>query len=223
MRLHFAHHHVRIRHCQRSATPVAGGARVCARALRPYAKTRTVKRQNRATPRRHGVDAHHRRAHAHARHLRFKLALKLAGVVRYIGRRTAHVKTDHFVMPGNRRRTGHANDAPSRAAQNCILALKYMRICQAARRLHEEQLDARHFACHLLDVAAKDGRQVGVHHRRVAPAHKLHHRAGFMRGADLREADLVRDALGSFFMRGIAVTMHKNDRNASFPTSVLNS
>jgi hypothetical protein len=138
------------------------------------------------------VDAHHRRAHAHAGHLGLELALELAGVVRHVGGRAAHVKANHALVAGEFGRTGHAHDAARRAAQDRVLALERMGIGQPARRLHEEQLHARHLARHLLHVAAQDGREVGIDHRGVAPADELHHRAGLvMRGADLREADLA--------------------------------
>jgi hypothetical protein len=92
------------------------------------------------------VDAHHRRAHAHAGHLGFELALELAGVVRDVGGRAAHVEADHLGVAGQLRRARHADDAAGRAGQDRVLALEGMRIGQAAGRLHEEQLHARHLA-----------------------------------------------------------------------------
>ena len=49
----------------------------------------------------------------------------------------------------------------------------------------------------------------------LLPADKLHHRAGFMRRADLREADFLRNPLGSLFMFGVAIAVHKYNRNAA--------
>ena len=112
-------------------------------------------------------------------------------------------------------RPGHAHNTARRPAQNRVLALENMCIGEATRRLHEEQLYARHLAGHLLHVAAQDGRQVGIHHGRIAPADKLHHRAGFMRAADLREPNVLRNAFGRLFMRRVAVTVHKNDGNTA--------
>jgi hypothetical protein len=182
---------------RRPAAPVAGRAGVGARALRADAEARTVELEDRAAARRHGVDAHHGCAHAHAGHLGLELALELAGVMRDVGGGAAHVEADHLGMAGKRRRAGHAHDAAGRAAQDGVLALEHMRVGQAARRLHEEQLHARHLAGDLLHVAAQDGREVGIDHGGVAAADELHHRAGFVRGADLREADFARDAFGA--------------------------
>ena len=91
----FAQHHVGVGHGERPATPVAGRARVGASTLRPDPKARAVKRQDGAATRRHSVDAHHGRAHAHAGHLGLELALKLAGKVRHVGGSAAHVKANH--------------------------------------------------------------------------------------------------------------------------------
>ena len=96
-----------------------------------------------------------------------------------------------------------------------------MGIGEAARRLHEKEFDARHLAGHLLHIAAQDGREIGIDHGGVAAADELHHRAGFMRGADLREADFCRNALGGFFMIGIPVAMHEYDGNTAQPLLIL--
>ena len=145
-RLDLAHHHVGIGHRQRAAAAVTGRAGIGAGAARPDAKARAVEFQDRAAAGRHGVDAHHRRAHAHAGHLGLELALELAGVVRHVGGGAAHVEADHLVVPRQAGGARHADDAAGRARQDRVLALEGMRIGQAARRLHEEQLDARHLA-----------------------------------------------------------------------------
>jgi hypothetical protein len=66
VRLDLAEHHVGIGDRQRPAAAVAGRARVGAGALGPDAKARAVEMQDRAAAGGHRVDAHHRRAHAHA-------------------------------------------------------------------------------------------------------------------------------------------------------------
>ena len=219
-RLDLAHHHVRIRHRERSAAAVARRPRIGARALRPDAKARTVELEDRATAGRHGVDAHHRRAHAHARHLRLELALELAGVVRHVGGRSTHVEADHLVMAAELGRPGHAHDAAGRARQDGVLALEGVGIGESARRLHEEQLHARHLRGHLLHVPAQDGRQVGVDHRGVATADELHHRARLMRRADLGEARLFRDTRSRLLVRRETVAVHEDDGNAAQPRVV---
>ena len=105
----------------------------------------------------------------------------------------------------------HADDAARGAREDRVLALEHLGIREAARRLHEEQLHARHFAGHLVHIAAQDGREVGVHHRGVTPAHQLHHGAGGVRCAHLREARFARNACGGFFVRGVAVAVHEHD------------
>ena len=214
-RLDLAQHHVGVRHRQRAATAVAGRAGVGTRALRTHAKARTVKRQQRAATGRHGVDAHHGRAHAHAGHLGLELALEFAGVVAHVGGGAAHVKANDLLNAGNGRGPRHAHNATGRAAQNRVLALEGVGIGQAAAGLHEEQLHARHLASHLLHIAAQDGRQVGIDHRGVAAADELHHRAGFMRGADLGEAHLAGQPGRRLFMGGVAVAMHEHNRNTA--------
>jgi hypothetical protein len=161
------------------------------------------------------VDAHHRRAHAHAGHLGLELALELAGVVAHVGGGAAHVEADHALHAGQFGRPGHADDAAGRAGQDRVLALEGVRVGQAAGGLHEEDLHARHLAGHLLHVAAQDRRQVGVHHRGVAPADELHHRAGLVAGADLGEADLPGDARGGLLVRGEAVAVQEDDGHAA--------
>ena len=209
--LHLAHHHVRIRHSQRPATAVTGRARVGPRALRPHPKTRTVIGQDRTTTCGHGVDAHHGRTHAHTRHLGFKLALELSGKVRHIGGRAAHVKTNHLVVSRQLRRAGHAHNAARRTTQNGVLARKHLRVCQAARRLHEHQFHARHLAGHLVHIAPQNRRQIRIHHRGVTPADQLHHRAGLVRSAHLCEAHFTRQTSGGQLVCGVTPSVHEHD------------
>ncbi|MNV43589.1 hypothetical protein D3C71_1353050 [compost metagenome] len=156
-RLHLAHHHVGIGHGQRAAPAVAHRAWVGACALGAHSEAGTVVGQHRAAASRHRVDAHHGGAHAHTSDVGFELALERTGVVTHISGRSAHVKADDLFMPGQARRARHAYDATCGPRQNRILALEGTRIGEAPRRLHEEQLDARHLAGDLLHIAAQDG------------------------------------------------------------------
>jgi hypothetical protein len=216
-RLHLAHHHVGIGHGQRPAPAVTGRTRVGPRALRPHPKPRTVIGQQGAAACRHGVDAHHGRTHAHTRHLGFELALELPGKVRHIGGRAAHVKTNHLVVPRQLGRAGHTHNAARRAAQDGVLARKHLGVGQTARRLHEHQFHTRHFAGHLVHIAAQDRRQIRVHHRGVAPADQLHHRAGLVRGADLREADFTRQTRRHLLVRRVPPAVHEHHRHRPHP------
>ena len=100
--------------------------------------------------------AHHRCAHSHSSNLCLELALKLAGKMRDIGGGSAHVEADHFLDPSDGRRACHSNNSTRRATQDRILARKGMGIGQAPRRLHEEQIDARHLQRYPRYVAAQD-------------------------------------------------------------------
>ena len=213
--LHLADHEVGVGHSQRAAAPVAGGPGVGACALRADAKALAIKLQERAAAGGYGMNAHHRRTHAHPGHLRLKLALELARVVRHIGGGAAHVKADDLVHARNGGCTGHADNAAGGPAQNGVFALKRMCICQPARGLHEIQLHARHLGGHLFNITAQDGRQVGIDHGGVAAADELHHRAGFMRGADLRETGSFSQPSRRFFVRREAVTVHEHNGHAA--------
>ena len=214
-RLDLAEHDVRIGHGQRAAAPVTGRAGVGAGALRADAEARSVEAQDGAAAGRHGVDAHHRRAHAHAGHLGLELALEGAGVVGHIGRGAAHVEADHLPVASQGRGAGHADDAAGRAGQDGVLALEVVGVGQAAAGLHEEQRHTRHLGRHLVDIAPQDGREVGVDHGGVAPAHELHHGAGLVRGADLGEAGLPGQPGRCLFMRRMPVTVHEHDGHAA--------
>ena len=215
LRLDLAQQHVRIGDGQRAAAPVARRPGIRARAVRPGAQPRAVEAEDRAAARGHGVDAHHRRAHAHAGHLRLERALELAGEVRHVGRRTAHVEADDVAEVGQLRRAHHADDAAGRAGQDRVLALERVRVGQAARRLHEEQLHAGHLARHLFDVAAQDGREVGIDDGGVAAADQLHQRTRPVRRAHLREADLARQLRRRRLVLREPVAVHEHDRHAA--------
>ena len=200
--------------------------------MRPDPKARAVKRQDGAATRRHSVDAHHGRAHAHAGHLGLELALKLAGKVRHVGGSAAHVKANHPHCGIGRKRlarlgqsqlrgASHADNAARRAAEDGILAGKLPGPGQAARGLHKEQRHAGHLGRHLGHVAAQDGRQVGVHHRGVTAADQLHQRAGLVRGTDLGVAHRLGQPLGRLLVRGVAVAVQKNYRHTAQPLAVL--
>ena len=221
--LNFAHHHIGIGHGQRPTAAVARWPRVGACAFRAHTKASTIKLQNGAATGRHRVNAHHGRAHAHTGHLGFKLTLELACKVADIGGGATHVKANH---PGLARqalamgksqlgRARHAHNATGRARQNGVFALKRMGVGQAPRRLHEVKRHAWHFRGHLLDVAPQNRREVGIDHRGVAPADEFHQGAGLVRGADLGEAQLLRQGRRLRLMRGIAVTMHEHNGHAA--------
>jgi hypothetical protein len=202
-RLDLAEREVGIGHRQRPAAAIARRPRVRAGALRADAKARAVEGEDRAAAGGDGVDRHHRRPHANAGDARLERALELASVVADVGRGAAHVEADDLdrlaVVAGDAElgRAHHADDAAGRAGQDRVLALERIRLREAARRLHEVELDAGHLGGDLVDVAAQDRRQVGVDDGRVAAADELHHRADAVRNAHLREAGRASDPFRS--------------------------
>ncbi len=182
VRLQLAQHHIRIGHGQRSATAIAGRAGVCAGRIRAGLQTVVLIMQDRTATGGHGVNAHHWRANAHARHFRVEGAFIFSVIMGHVRRGAAHVEADHLVEAGKPRRLHHADHAAGRAGKDRVLALKLVGRRQAARRHHE--FEARAFAVlvdaqfrrHAAYIARQDRRQVGVHHRCVATTHQLDQR-----------------------------------------------
>ena len=100
LRLQLPEHDIAIGHGQRTAAAITSGTRIRACGIGTDAITAAVEVQNGAAARGHRVYAHHRRAHAHARDLRLECPLELAGEVRDIGRRAAHVESDDALESG---------------------------------------------------------------------------------------------------------------------------
>src|SRR5262249_1978914 len=87
LRLDLAEHDVRVGHGRRPAAAVARRPGIGAGRVGADAVARAVEAQDRAAAGGHRVDAHHRRAHAHAGYPRLELALELPGVVGDVGGR----------------------------------------------------------------------------------------------------------------------------------------
>ncbi len=225
LRLDLAKHDVAVGDRQRAAAAVAGGPRIGAGAVRADAVAGAVEVQDRAAAGGYRVDAHHRRAHAHTGDLGLEHALELAGKMRDVGRGAAHVEADHALEAGQPAGAHHADDAAGGAGQDAILALEGACIGQTTAGLHELQIHARQLAGHLVDVAAQDGRQVGVHHSRVAARHQLHEGADLVRHGHLGEADLARDTACRRLVLRVAVAVHEDDgdRTQAAPEGLLES
>ena len=87
--------HIGVGDRQRAAAAVAGGPGIGAGALGPDAEARAVEAQDRAAAGRHGVDLHHRRAHAHAGDLGLEAPARSSPAKwRDVGRGAAHVEAD---------------------------------------------------------------------------------------------------------------------------------
>jgi hypothetical protein len=122
---------------ERPAAAVAFRSGIGAGAVGTDPEARAVEMQDRAAARRHGVDQHHRGAHAHARHLGLEGALVLAVEMRDVGRGAAHIEADQMREAGFASGLRHADHAGGRPGQNRILPLKQFGGGEAARRHHE--------------------------------------------------------------------------------------
>jgi hypothetical protein len=190
-RLDSAQHHIGIGDGQRPAPPIACRPRMRTGRVRPDPQAGAIEMQDRTAAGGHGVDAHHRRAHAHPGHQRVECPLELAGEVRHVGRRAAHVEADHPIESGRLAHPRHADDPAGRSRQDRILALEGAGIGEPAIGLHELQSHAVHGPGHLLDVAAQDRRQIGIDDGGVAARDELDQGRDLVRHRNLGEADLA--------------------------------
>ena len=189
-----ADHYVAVGHGQWPTTAIRCGSGIGARALRTDPKLAAVKSADRSAARSHGVDLHDRRAQADAGHLGFKGTFVLACEMGHIGRRTAHIEADHLVKARQLRHRRSTDDTTRRTRKYRVLTLKFVGIGKPTRALHKLQPHIAQRRLHLLNIAPQNRRQVGVNHGRVTARYKLHQRRHLMRHADLREANVLRNA-----------------------------
>jgi hypothetical protein len=173
--------------------------------------------QDRAAAGRHGVDLHHRRAHAHAGHQRLEGPLVLAVIVRDVGRGAAHVEADDPAEAGGARGLDGADDAARRAGEDAVLTLEGARLGQPAVRLHEEQPGRAQLAGDAVDVAAQDRREIGVDHRGVAAPDQLHQRADPVADRDLGESQPGGEVGQRLLVPDVAVAMQQHDGDRADP------
>ena len=88
-------------HRQRPGAAIAGRPRIGARRIGADPVARAVEMEDRAAARRHRVDAHHRRPHAHAGDEGLEGPFVLAVEMGDVGRGAAHVEADDLVEPGH--------------------------------------------------------------------------------------------------------------------------
>jgi hypothetical protein len=146
-----------------------------------------------AAARRHGVDRHHGRAHAHPCHRRLEQPLEGAVVERDVRAGAAHVEADDPRQPSALRRSRGPHDAAGWPGEDCILTLEPARLGQVAAALHEVQSNAVQLRGDLRDVAPEDGREIGVNDSGVSARHETKERAHGMARADLGEPLVTRD------------------------------
>ena len=134
-----SHHHVGVGDRQRSTAAVAFRPGIGARAVGPDPEACAVEMQERPAARRHGMNEHHRGAHAHAGNLGLERAFVLAVEVRDVGRGAAHVEADQVREARLASALRHADHAGGRPGQNRILALEQLRGSEAAGGHHEHE------------------------------------------------------------------------------------
>ena len=220
--LDLAEHDIAVGHAQRPSVAVAGRSRIGAGRFRADAKTRAVEAEDGTAAGGHGMDAHHRRAHAHAGHLSLEGTFELPGVVTDIGGSTAHVEADQAVKTGGTGRFHHADHAAGRAREDRILSGEATRLGQPTAGLHELQavgagvqlLQGRLDAIH---IAAQDRRQIGIDNGGIAARNQLHQRTGLVRQGNLGKADLSRQLTGETLVTGMAVAVQKHDGDGADP------
>ena len=207
----FADADVGVRHRQRAAAPVAGRAGIGAGAVRADAQAGAVEMQDGTAAGGDGVDRHHRRAHPHPGDGGFKRTLKRAIVQRDVGGGAAHVEADDARQAGGFRRARGADDAAGGAGEDGVLALEVPGFGQPAIGLHEIEPHALQLAGDLIDIAAQNGGEIGIHHRGIAARHDAQQRRDGVAGGDLAEAGIARQFGQTLFMRRIFPGMHQHD------------
>ncbi len=209
--LHAAEQHVGVGDGGRPAVAVTGWPGPRARRVRAHLVAAALEVQDGPAAGRDRMDGQHRGAHPDAGDLRLVLPLQLPREVGHVGGRAAHVEADDPGKAGRPRRLGHADDAAGRAGQDRVLAAEARRAGKATVGLHEQQPDAAQLGGDLIHVALEDGRQVGVHHGRVAPCHQPHQRADLVGRAHLREPRLARDRGDPLLVLRVPVPVHADD------------
>ena len=203
---------VAVGHGQRPALAVAGRAGIGAGAFRADAEARSVEAADRPAAGCHGVDLHHRRGHANACDHGIAGQLVFSGVVRHIGAGAAHVEPDQPRMAQRCARRDHADHAPRWAGEDRILAAKRADFGQPAVRLHEAQRPgARQARLQAIGVAAQDGGEIGVDHRRIPARDQPDQRRNLVADADLRKAHIAGDGGQPRLVAAVLPAMHQHD------------
>ena len=102
-----------------------------------------------------------------------------------------------------------------------VLALEQPGVGEAAVGLHEHEPHAfAELVRHLVDVAAKEGREVGIRDRGVAAADELHQRARLVAGRHLDEPDFVGEVGQRELVLRMAVAVHEHDGDRPDPVRV---
>ena len=161
------------------------------------------------------MNTHHGGTQAHTRHYGVEYTFVLTGIVRYVGRSTAHIETNNVVKALVGRHARHTDDTACRAGKNRVFTLKSLSVCEATVGLHELQTHTRQGFHHALDIATQYGRKISIYHGRIATRHKTNKTRGFVRYRHLRKACFARQLRQLGFVLVIAITMHQHNGNRS--------
>ena len=213
-----AQHDVAVGHRQRSAAAIGGRSRHGPGRLWPDPQPRAVETADRAAPRRHRMDAQHRRPQADARHHGVRGPLIVAGEMRHVGRGAAHVEADDPVEARRPGGPGHADHAARRSGQDRVLAAKRFGRRQPAAGLHEQQRRRRpQIGPDAVDIGPQDRRQIGVGHRGVTAPDQLDQGPDLMTDRNLFEADLAGDLAQPALMVCEAPAVDQDDGHGPEP------
>ena len=204
---------ITVGHRQRTAAAVTGWPRVGPGRVRADSHPLAIEVQDRATAGSDGMDMHHRCPQTHTGNLGLVAAFIFALVMRDVGRGPAHIETDEPVDPGLGASADGADDAPGRAGEDAVPALKGPGIGQPAAGLHEKQPGITQFRRYPIDILPQDRRQIGIDNGGVSATDQFHQRADLMGDRYLTEADPAGDRGHGTFVIVVAVTVHEDDRH----------
>ena len=110
-----ARHQIGVGDRERTAAAISSRSGIGAGRSWANAKARAVECEDRSAACGDGMDLHHRRAHAHARHFGLEGALEFAVEMRDVGRGAAHVEANDALEPSADSGARHRHNAPGGA------------------------------------------------------------------------------------------------------------
>ncbi len=196
---------------QRTAVSIAGRAWIGTGRVGTDPHSGAVEVENRTTTGGHGVNVDHGGPDPETGNLGLAGPFQLARKVGDIGGGAAHVEPDELPEAGGPSSGDHADHTSCRTREQGILASKPMSLGQTAIGLHEHQAPAAGLqrATHPIDVAAENGREIGVDHGGVTPGHQLHQRAHLVTDRNLGKPRLPGQLGQALLVFGIAITVHQ--------------
>ena len=158
------------------------------------------------------MDLHHRRPNSNPRDDAFVGKLVLAGIMRHVGRRAAHVEADQVIVLVRSACRDHSDNAARRAGQDRVLAAEGARFGETAVRLHEVKTDfRRQTGSDAVDVASEHRREIRIDNGGVAAPDQLDQRRDLVADRQLGKAELTSNRLQPFLMLAVPPAMHEDD------------